>query len=115
MTTKKLTIADLQAMYKKLELNPPYQRRPVWKTKQRQLLLASIFNGIPIPALIFHKQKIGKKEVYNVLDGKQRIETILHFIEAIDILGEENWTIKVNKNAEETVNSYIYRFKIKKV
>ena len=51
------TIGNIVDKYKynQLELNPPYQRRSVWKTRQRTLLLSSIFNGIPIPALIFHK------------------------------------------------------------
>lgn len=78
------TIAELRGMFDndQIELNPPYQRKPAWKTKQRILLLSSLFNGIPIPALIFHKhfRPDKAKDVYDVLDGKQRLETILHFI-----------------------------------
>jgi len=78
------TISELRDMYKnrQIELDPPYQRKPAWKTKQRKLLLSSLFNGIPIPALIFHKhfRKDKEKFVYDVLDGKQRLQTIFHFI-----------------------------------
>jgi len=101
-----LTIGNLRDRfkYKQLELDPPYQRRPVWKTKQRTLLLASIFNGIPIPAIILHKHldKRRNKDVYDVLDGKQRIETILHFIELIDIPNEDQWSVKINTNLESS-------------
>jgi hypothetical protein len=79
-----MSIGDLKIKYKygQINLDPPYQRKPAWKTKQRLLLLSSLFNGIPVPALIFHKyfDNKMKKEVFDVLDGKQRIETILHFI-----------------------------------
>lgn len=51
-----MTISNLRDRYKlkQLQLDPPYQRRSVWKTKDRVLLLSSVFNGIPIPAIIFH-------------------------------------------------------------
>jgi 5-methylcytosine-specific restriction endonuclease McrA len=102
--------------YKQLELNPPYQRRPVWKTKQRMLLISSIFNGIPIPAIILHKHfdKKRNKDIYDVLDGKQRVETILHFIELIDIDNEGDWTIKIKKNPDEFLNVSFTDLKSKK-
>ncbi|MDD5434517.1 MAG: DUF262 domain-containing protein [Nitrospira sp.] len=87
------TILEIKNLYKdgQIELEPPYQRKPAWKTKQRRLLLSSLFNGIPIPAIIFHrhfnKEKV--KDIYDVLDGKQRLETILHFIEEKTIKNED--------------------------
>jgi hypothetical protein len=77
-----LSISDLCKLYQhdKLELNPPYQRRPAWRTRQREDLLESIFNGIPIPAVILYKTKAGRRtSIFEVMDGKQRLETILHF------------------------------------
>ncbi|MHB8156428.1 MAG: GmrSD restriction endonuclease domain-containing protein [Desulfocucumaceae bacterium] len=93
MKCSTLTIAGLRDRYKngQIELDPPYQRKPAWKTKQRLLLLSSLFNGIPIPALILHKHfnSRTKKDIYDVLDGKQRVETILHFIEYYKLKGED--------------------------
>lgn len=70
-------------MYKagQLELEPPYQRRPAWTSKQRRELIGSIFNGIPVPAVIFYRApSVGRRHGrLEVMDGKQRIETILHF------------------------------------
>jgi hypothetical protein len=64
----------------KLDLEPPYQRRPAWRTRQREDLLDSIFNGIPLPAIIVYKTRSGRRTmVFEVMDGKQRVETILHF------------------------------------
>lgn len=103
MKCNSLTIGALRDRYKnkQIDLDPPYQRKPAWKTKQRLLLLSSLFNGIPIPALIFHKHfnPKTKKEVYDVLDGKQRVETILHFIEHYKIEGEQTlWVEFINPN-----------------
>lgn len=107
MKCYELTIGNLRDKYKykQLELNPPYQRRPAWKTKDRKLLLSSIFKGIPIPAIILHKRfdKRKNRDIYDVLDGKQRIETILHFIQLLDLDNENEWVITIKKNSEETL------------
>ena len=97
------TIGELRDLYRneQIEINPPYQRRPVWKTKQRRLLISSLFNGIPIPALIFHQHfdKVKLKDVYDVLDGKQRLETIFHFIKEKKLKSEGELRVEfVNPN-----------------
>lgn len=118
MKCRTITIADLKdwQKMKKLELNPPYQRRPVWQSKQRKLLISSIFTGIPIPAIILHKHYDHKKqkEVFDVLDGKQRIETILHFIKVQLITNETDWEIKIKKNDSELVGITYQNLKSKK-
>jgi len=73
----------------KLVLNPPYQRRPAWKTRQRWDLLGSIFNGIPVPAIILYRVSGPRgSSRFEVMDGKQRLETILHFRYGKVIAGE---------------------------
>ncbi len=65
---------------KKLDLNPPYQRRSVWTRKDRQFFLDTIFRGFPSPAIYLHKSISDAGDVtYHVVDGKQRLETILAF------------------------------------
>lgn len=79
----RLKVRELCRLYRtgRLDLNPPYQRRPAWASKQRRELIGSIFNGIPVPAVIFYRiPRSGRRgERFEVMDGKQRIETILHF------------------------------------
>ncbi len=68
-----------------LLLNPPYQRGDVWGTKRRQNLIKSILLGIPIPSLIINSRMDGGwKDDYRiaVIDGKQRITTILMFMDS---------------------------------
>lgn len=62
-----------------LDLNPSYQRRSVWSPKDRRFFLDTIFRGYPSPVIFLHKQVVGGKMKYFVVDGKQRLETILRF------------------------------------
>jgi len=64
-----------------LDLDPPYQRRSVWSPKDRRFFLDTIFRGYPSPSIFLHKQVIDGKTKYFVVDGKQRLETILRFAE----------------------------------
>jgi hypothetical protein len=64
----------------RLDLSPPYQRRSVWTPKERRFFLDTVFNGYPCPPLFLYKS-ISDEGVatYHVVDGKQRLETIINF------------------------------------
>ncbi len=68
---------DLAAA-KMLELNPSYQRDMVWSNSDSQKLLDSVLRGIPLPSIILNKRK--KSNIYEIVDGKQRLTAILRFI-----------------------------------
>lgn len=71
-----------QKRNQQLELNPPYQRRSVWTLKDRRFFLDTIFKGYPCPAIFLHKRLAEDgRAIYDVVDGKQRLETILMFAE----------------------------------
>lgn len=63
-----------------LDLNPPYQRKSVWSPKDRRFFLDTIFRNYPTPPIFIHRslsdQGVPK---YHIVDGKQRLETILSF------------------------------------
>ena len=63
-----------------LDLDPPYQRRSVWSTRDRRFFLDTIFRGYPSPSIfLFKATKESGSISYQVVDGKQRLETILMF------------------------------------
>lgn len=66
----------------KLDLNPTYQRKSIWSPKDRRYFLDTIFRNYPCPAIFVHKdtEEDGKTK-YRVVDGKQRLETIIKFYE----------------------------------
>lgn len=64
-----------------LEISPKYQRNSVWNGKAKSYLIDTIMRGLPIPP-IFIRQSIDtkvNKSFKDVLDGQQRIRTILEF------------------------------------
>ncbi|MCA6368866.1 MAG: DUF262 domain-containing protein [Cytophagales bacterium] len=67
---------------KQLELNPKFQRRSVWTDTARSFLMDTIVRGLPIPKF-FIRQKLNvqtKQSVREVVDGQQRLRTILSFM-----------------------------------
>lgn len=64
---------------KRLDLNPPYQRKSVWTPSDRYYFLDTIFNNYPCPAVYVQKEIGSEGPKYNVVDGKQRLSTILNF------------------------------------
>jgi hypothetical protein len=65
-----------------LELSPKYQRKAVWNSKAESYLIDTIIRGLPIPQ-VFVRQTIDpiiKKTRREVIDGQQRLRTIIKFI-----------------------------------
>jgi hypothetical protein len=77
------TIADILGWSRDntLLLQPDYQRREVWGSAARVMLVDSILNDIPMPK-IFVSNTIKDMRTYrSVIDGQQRISTILSFLD----------------------------------
>ncbi len=64
--------------YEEINLNPDFQRNKIWTLKQKSLLIESILINIPIPAFYIDARLAGKM---NVIDGLQRLSTIMDFID----------------------------------
>lgn len=65
-----------------LELNPTFQRRNVWSEKAKSYLMDTVIRGKPIPKF-FIRQKLNvttRTSVREVVDGQQRLRTILAFV-----------------------------------
>lgn len=64
----------------KLNLNPPYQRKSVWMPKDKRFFLDTVLNNYPCPAIYLQKHTDEHyKTTYNVIDGKQRLTTVIEF------------------------------------
>jgi len=73
-----MSIGELISMYKDEELiiNPNFQRAFRWSIGQQSRLVESILIGVPLPSIFVYQNKDGKWEV---VDGVQRISTVLQF------------------------------------
>ena len=64
----------------RLELRPDFQRREVWSTPARVMLMDTILRDVPMPK-IFLASSIKDGRTYRVvIDGQQRISAILAFL-----------------------------------
>lgn len=64
-----------------LDLSPSYQRSDVWTTADAQKLIESVMLGIPLPSVII-LEKDDEDSPREVVDGKQRLTSILRFMGA---------------------------------
>jgi hypothetical protein len=81
----------------KINLIAPFQRPSVWKLPMRQRLIQNMVSERPIPAIFLYKQASGAQFDYNILDGKQRLESLILFV------GNHSDDLKV-----DTVEHYFY-------
>lgn len=66
---------------KQLNLTPGFQRQSVWTTADRRRLIQSVANGYPLPSVfLYERQGPRGKVIYDVIDGKQRLESIFMFM-----------------------------------
>jgi len=78
-----LTIQQFVNHFEKGQLNlePGFQRNSVWSLSDRAALIESIFLDYPIPSVFLYKrQDVDGDLVYDVIDGKQRLESIFMFM-----------------------------------
>lgn len=59
-------------------LRPKYQRRITWNNRKRSKLIESFIMNIPVPPVFLYETEFG---VYQVMDGLQRISTIMDFFD----------------------------------
>lgn len=69
---------------KKYNFDPSYQRRgDVWNDNKKSFLIDTILKNFPMPPIFLH-QRINDSDgttVYEIIDGKQRLQSIIDFIE----------------------------------
>lgn len=62
---------------KDIDLVPDFQRKVVWKDRQRWELIESLLLGIPLPMFYFSEDKHGHLQI---VDGVQRLNTIYDYV-----------------------------------
>ena len=82
-TPQVYTIADFLKWHddKELVLNPKFQRGSVWSPQARTYLIDSILRGYPIPKILLRTEvdRDTRRTKRDVVDGQQRLKTIIDF------------------------------------
>jgi hypothetical protein len=64
-----------------LDLDPPYQRRSVWNDAFKAYFIDTVLLNYPAPAIFLYENISPQgSSMYHVVDGKQRLTTILEFV-----------------------------------
>lgn len=88
-----ISIGEIINMYRDgdLELQPAFQRYFRWSAHQKTRLIESLLIGIPLPSIFVSQREDG---VWDLVDGLQRLSTILEFVgELKDETGEKKTPI----------------------
>ncbi|KAI0790828.1 hypothetical protein C8Q75DRAFT_106715 [Abortiporus biennis] len=64
-----------------IDLTPPYQRDVVWAATKQSELIDSIYRNFYVPPIVFAIVVEDNEEVMRCVDGKQRLTSIVQFID----------------------------------
>ena len=91
---------------KTLVLSPQFQRKSVWKAGTKSYLIDTMVRGLPIPIIFLRDRYVDLKTLEpkrEVIDGQQRLRTILAFVTP-DLLPDfedrDDFTVKRSHNSE---------------
>lgn len=91
-----------------LNLDPPYQRRSVWSPADKRYFIDTILGNYPSPPIFLHKTIDENGEAtYHVVDGKQRLQTIIEFVNNKVFIPEDFSDINLQKKHWRDLGSEI--------
>ena len=119
--TQTKSILDLQNLFDhgNLNLQPGFQRQSVWNERDRAKLIDSILRNYPLPAIFLYKREEHGRLIFDVIDGKQRLESIFMFmgvirgryntrtqlpgVDSVDLVG---WAMLKRKSLQHLITGY---------
>lgn len=66
-----------------IRLDPSFQRRDAWTPNRKSRFIESVFLGFPIPQIVLAEER-GRRGHYIVIDGKQRLLSLVQFAASHD-------------------------------
>ena len=97
--TEQRSCADILRMSESgiLDRMPAFQRKFIWKDRERARFIDSLLKNLPIPSMCFTLDK--KTKIMQVVDGVQRISTILDFLS-----GRDSYRISKLKDVDSRIS-----------
>lgn len=77
------SVESVYTLYRKrmLLVNRKYQRKLVWTIDEKEKFIDSLHKSLPIPLILTAVTKYKDNSVYEIIDGMQRLNAIISFIE----------------------------------
>lgn len=108
-----LRVHEIKGKMERGELipDPEWQRGYIWNRKDEQLLIDSIFRGIPIPKFYLTEEYNTKKgaSIHYAVDGQQRLKALYKFLnnEFPVEIGEKQYYFKdLTASQQQTITTY---------
>jgi len=118
--TDRLTMSfgEIMNMYKEgeININPDFQRSFRWSKEKQTNLIESILLGIPIPPIFVAENEEG---VWELVDGLQRISTVLSFFGIIENVPKEKSHLILGKGKlipeleDISINNMSFKLKLR--
>ncbi len=83
ITPRGMSIQEAYRLFRDdgLIVNRKYQRKLVWTRYEKQNLIDSVLKDYPIPLILLADSSVKDKQVFEIIDGMQRLNAIFSFIE----------------------------------
>jgi uncharacterized protein with ParB-like and HNH nuclease domain len=89
----------------KFLVNRKYQRKLVWTVDEKEFLIDSIINDLPIPLILLASTDDGRLEI---IDGLQRLNAIISFIENRFSVDGKFFDIQQSSRAKQSAENRIF-------
>ncbi|WP_028990438.1 DUF262 domain-containing protein [Thermithiobacillus tepidarius DSM 3134] len=83
LTVKGESVERIYGNYRGMRyiVNRRYQRKLVWTLDEKRKFIDSIASGYPVPIILLAESRKGDRNLFDIIDGMQRMNAILGFIE----------------------------------
>lgn len=83
ITPRGMSIQEAYRLFRDdgLIVNRKYQRKLVWTRDEKQYLIDSVIKDYPIPLILLADTSVTGKQIFEIIDGMQRLNAIFAFIE----------------------------------
>mgnify|MGYP001795507632 CR=1 FL=1 len=111
ITPKGMSVLELYRLYREnnLIVNRRYQRKLVWGKSEKTSLIESILLKYPIPLILFGKFKKEGMDMYEIIDGMQRLNAIFSFIENQFSVEDKFFDVTQHPLANELSNQGVFQ------
>jgi hypothetical protein len=106
-TNRKISWFRREDSLETLDLSPGFQRRPIWTDEQASYLIDTVLSGLPFPEIYVRSISAPSGDTrHEVVDGQQRIRSILRFgSNDLDLSGDDVSPKWVGKSFEDLSDS----------
>jgi len=110
ITPRGMSIQEAYRNYSdnKFLVNRRYQRKLVWTVDEKEFLIDSINNGLPIPLILLAQTTDGK---FEIIDGLQRLNAIVSFIENRFSLNNQYFDVNQFSRAKQLADAGGFEYK----